>query len=160
MRYRPCQMTTHIVMRDKMRKPTCFLEYHYCDFVSIPRVAELFLTLCKHYNTYFPFFMSPLKCFWWHGFQAYCKQEQSNNVFVAIVNNQDGSHQTKIYHKLAELLHSRCQKKEFLAKRGRLLYIWLGVPCGSLKKYRWHPDEVQNPFSGQNEVHLCLEACS
>jgi hypothetical protein len=39
----------------------------------------------------------------------------------------------------------------------QLLYIWVQITSGSLKKYRWHPDEVQNPFSGQNEVHLCLE---
>ena len=41
-----------------------------------------------------------------------------------------------------------------------ILYIWVQITSGSLKKYRWHPDEVQNPFSGQNEAVLCLEVCS
>jgi hypothetical protein len=27
-----------------------------------------------------------------------------------------------------------------------ILYIWVQITSGSLKKYRWHPDEVQNPF--------------
>ena len=29
-----------------------------------------------------------------------------------------------------------------------------------IEKYRWHLNEVPNPFSGQNEADLCLEVCS
>jgi hypothetical protein len=40
-----------------------------------------------------------------------------------------------------------------------LLNVWLALLVGSEKKSHWHPNEVQNPFSGQNEADLCSEVC-
>jgi len=37
----------------------------------------------------------------------------------------------------------------------RILYVWLEVPGGLLKKYQWHPNEVQNPFSDTEKKLIC-----